>query len=120
VLISSFASIVVASFSAVWTAWLQRRLAAEERSVGAKAELDRYREPLLFAANELGDRIDNIRNKEVLSYLGALDHRRELALHSTLFRFGQYFARLELLYTNHSLMHLREMKTRKCPISSPR
>ena len=105
-LVSSFASIVVASLSAVWTARLQRRLVAEERSVGAKAELDRYREPLLFAANELGDRIDNIRNKEFLStYLGAHDHRRALALRSTLFRFGQYFSRLELLYANHSLMH---------------
>jgi len=103
-LITAIASLIAAPFTAVWAARSQTQHATEERRIGAKAELDRYREPLLFAANELGQRIDNIRNKEFLFYFDNPD-RREHALLGTLFRFGQYFARLELLYTNLSLMH---------------
>lgn len=104
-LITSIASLVAASFSAVWAVRLQRGLATEERKAGAKAELDRHREPLLFAANELGGRIDNIRNREFLSYFDGPNHLREQALLGTLFRFGQYFARLEMLLTDRTLMH---------------
>jgi hypothetical protein len=122
-LIASITSVIVASSTALWTVWqtrqqsqsqeeletlkaeLQKELEEREAAVGAKAELDRYREPLLFAANELGHRLDNIRNGEFLSYLGRQDGRQVTALYSTLFRFGQYFAQLELLYANISLLH---------------
>jgi hypothetical protein len=76
----------------------------EERSSVAKIQLDRYREPLLAAANELGDRIDNIRNRSFLFYLTVQDQRAETALQSTLYRFAQYFAYTEILYTNVSIM----------------
>jgi hypothetical protein len=111
-LITAIASLIAAPFTAVWAARSQAQRATEERRVGAKAELDRYREPLLFAANELGNRIHNIRNKEFLYYFGIPDHR-EHALLGTLFRFGQYFARLEMLYTNLSLMHFEKDKDTK-------
>ena len=136
-LITSAAGFVVASWSAAWTAYQNRRarklqhdLAAaqsrsqieleklkhelqqsarhEEQSSEAKAELDRYREPLLLAVNDLGDRIDNIRNKGFLHYLRTADHRRETALRSTLYRFARFFAQLEALYSNLSFMRFQQ------------
>ena len=76
----------------------------EERRFEAKAQLDLHREPLLIAAYHLGDRIDNIRNGGYLGYLGDSGHRGETVLRSTLFRFGQFFARVELLYASIALM----------------
>jgi hypothetical protein len=132
-LISSLAGLAVATSSAAWTASqnrrareLQQNLAAaqsqsqieleklrhelqqsaknEEQFSVAKAELDRYREPLLLAANDLGDRIDNIRNKGFLYYLDVADHRRDMALRTTLYRFARFFGQLDTLYTNLSFM----------------
>ena len=132
-LISSSASIVIAISSAWWAAResgrtreqqrdltdaqsrsqieleklkhdLDQAARSEERSSEAKIQLDRYREPLLAATNELGDRIDNIRNRAFLSYLRVAGHRSETALSTTLYRFAQYFARVEMLYTSISLM----------------
>lgn len=136
-LITSSASIVIASSSAAWTAFqnrksreLQKELATnqsrsqveleklkhelqesarhEEQSSQAEAELDRYREPLLLAANDLGDRIDNIRNKGFLHYLRVADHRHDTALRSTLYRFGRFFAQLEALYSDLSFMRFQQ------------
>lgn len=53
--------------------------------------------PLLAAADELGRRLNNIRNDNFFAYLGD-NHKRELALSSTLFRFAQYFAWVEIVY----------------------
>lgn len=141
-LITSSAGFVIAIWSAAWTAYQNRRarelqqdLAAaqsrsqieleklkhelqqsarhEEQSSEAKVELDRYREPLLLAANDLGDRIDNIRNKGFLHYLRAADHRREMALRSTLYRFARFFAQLEALYSNLSFMRFQQAEDTK-------
>jgi hypothetical protein len=141
-LITSSAGFVIASWSAAWTAYQNRRardlqqdIAAaqsrsqveleklkhelqlsarhEEQFSEAKAELDRFREPLLLAANDLGDRIDNIRNKGFLHYLRAPDHRREMALRSTLYRFGRFFAQLEALYASLSLMRFQQAEDTK-------
>jgi hypothetical protein len=131
--ISSLASLVVAGGTAVWSGQQNRkngerqqelvrqqaaaqadlerlkdenahRVRHEERALTAKAQLDKYREPLLNAANELGDRIDNIRNQGFLMYTRSAGHRGETAILSTLFRFAHYFARLEMLYTDMSAM----------------
>jgi len=115
-LITSAVSALIAIFSAVWTArqnmkleelkhGLQQAAKEEERLLEAKAELDRYREPLVAAANELGDRIDNIRHRGFPVYLRTEGPRRETALRGTLFRFAQYFGWIEILHT--SLNYLR-------------
>ena len=75
----------------------------EERREAAQAELDRYREPLLSAVDQLGSRIDVIRNEYFFIYLDTSRH--EHALLSTLFRFAQYYAWTEILYGQSG--HLR-------------
>lgn len=67
----------------------------EERSQ-ARVVLDRYRGPLLDAAWDLGDRIDNIIGRQFLSVYLA-DERRPVAIASTLFRVAQYFGWSEIL-----------------------
>jgi hypothetical protein len=69
---------------------IERRLAARER-------LDRYRPQLLAAVDDLGRRINNIRNDGFLTYLHSED-RRDTALLGTLFRFAQYLGWLEIVY----------------------
>jgi hypothetical protein len=64
----------------------------------ARAQLNRYREPLLLAVDDLGNRLDNIRNRGFLAYLEVDGPRREAAMLSTLFRVARYFARFEMLY----------------------
>jgi hypothetical protein len=67
----------------------------QERLLVEQAELRRYRTLLWSAADDLGNRINNIRNQNFLVYLNQID-RRNLALNSTLFRFGQYFGWTEI------------------------
>lgn len=62
---------VVALASAGLSAWTQQQVMKqekqgrpEERRSDAKVVLDRYRGPLLDAAWQLGDRLDNIRNNQ--------------------------------------------------------
>ena len=84
-----------------------------ERDVQSKAALDRIREPLLLAASELGNRIDNIRTSGFLLYLHRDDHRRETAVRSTEFRFARYFECLERLYATFSFLRFeRDEDTR--------
>src|SRR5215211_2291075 len=81
---------------------LERAAKQEDRRVDARerlrAEMARYRLPLLDAASELGHRIDNIRNGQFLAYLASDHPRRETAVLSTLYRLARYFGTLELLY----------------------
>jgi hypothetical protein len=73
-----------------------RRNRLEEQQNIAKAELARYRKPLLEAAYDLGARIDNIRNRGFDTYIRSGD-RRDIAVLSTLYRFARYFGTLEIL-----------------------
>src|ERR1700675_5145929 len=71
---------------------LESKLRAEERQAQAKSEakvvLDRCRGPLLDAAWQLGDRVDNIRNNnDFRAYLTEDNARAEDAKLATLFRF---------------------------------
>ena len=90
-LIAALGSLVVTLTKAVLDAREKKR----ERLLVEQAERWRYRRMLLSAADDLGNRINNIRNQDFLAYLNAID-RRDLALSSTLFRFGQYFGWTEI------------------------
>jgi hypothetical protein len=97
------AGVVVALIAAVsslalgvFNAYSARRERDRERRIEAKAELARYRRPLLEAAADLGARIDNVQHGEFDVYFVAED-RREIAIMSTLYRFARYFATLEVL-----------------------
>ena len=69
----------------------------QDRQLAAREKLDRYREPLLTAADGLGSRVNNIRNDGFLSYLD-VPERQRTALLGTLFRFAQLFGWTEILY----------------------
>lgn len=102
-LVVALISGVVALVSATIAALTQLRVKSleqaakkEEARSQARVVLDRYRGPLLDAAWDLGDRIDNIIDRGFLSaYLA--DERRPVAIASTLFRVAQYFGWAEIL-----------------------
>lgn len=76
--------------------WDERSKRAE-RQLAAREKLDRYRAPLLAAADDLGRCLHNIRNESFLAYLD-LDDRRIPALQTTLFRLAQYLGWTEIVY----------------------
>jgi hypothetical protein len=95
---------VVALASAAVSGWTQLHVAkreregrAEERRSDAKVVLDRYRGPLLDAAWELGDRVDNIRNRAFFAYLSPDSNRKQDAERTTLFRFAYYLGWREFI-----------------------
>jgi len=88
--------------SAQDVARLQQQLAVEtrqeERFHAAAEQLNRYREPLLAAARDVAHRLGNIRAGAFLTYLHHQDERRRIiAVRSTLYRFGRYWAVVETL-----------------------
>lgn len=94
---------VVALTSAGIAAWSQLKLKGLEQSAkemetrsNARVVLDRYRGPLLDAAWDLGDRLDNILDRRFLSNFGT-GPRGEVAISSTLFRLAQYFGWAEIV-----------------------
>lgn len=97
---------------------LQKQLEAqtrqEERLHAALEELNRYREPLLAAAQDVAHRLRNIREGSFLVYLHHPEERRRLlALRSTLYRLGRYWAVVETLYESVSeLRFAREEETK--------
>lgn len=114
-LISSVFSAVVAVAATVWTHRqgvemerirfeLERSARDSEQRSAAKRELDRYREPLLVAAFDLGARIHNIRKKALLAYLTSTERRGRLAVQGTLFCLARYFGTLEIVYARLALL----------------
>jgi hypothetical protein len=79
----------------------QRQWQAESE---AKRILDRYRGPLLDAAWQLGDRLDDIRNDNFGKYLAEGNPRRRDAKLTTLFRFAYYFGWREFVRTEVQLL----------------
>jgi hypothetical protein len=77
-------------------AWDARQKQREQR-LAARERLDRFRVPLLAAVDDLGRRLDNIRNDGFLVYIGVPD-RQHVALQSTLFRLAQYLGWTEIVY----------------------
>jgi hypothetical protein len=101
---------VVAIGSAAFSGWtqlhvtkLERESKARERRSDAKVVLDRYRGPLLDAASQLGDRVDNIRHKNFFAYLSASGRERDARL-TTLFRFAYYLGWREFVRTEVQLL----------------
>lgn len=90
--VAGVVSLVVTFGKIVWDG----RQKKQERRLAAREKLDRYREPLLTAADALGSRINNIRRDGFLSYLD-VPGRRRTALLGTLFRFAQLFGWTEIL-----------------------
>jgi hypothetical protein len=90
-LIAAFASLLAVAGKTIWDAVEKRR----KHQRAEQVELRRYRSLLLGAANDLGNRLDNIRTHAFFHYFETED-RRDLALRTTLFRFGQYFTWAEI------------------------
>ncbi|MGN6276088.1 MAG: hypothetical protein ACTHNP_09200 [Solirubrobacterales bacterium] len=107
-LIAAGTSLVISSSSTYWS-WRQRR---QERQIEAKAELARYRKPLLEAAQDLGARIDNIQHNNFDFYFQS-DDRGEIAIKSTLYRFTRYFATLEILRSQLSFLEFESAEETK-------
>jgi hypothetical protein len=104
-------SAVVALVSAAFSGWTQLQVAkrekevrSEERRSDAKVILDRYRGPLLDAAWQLGDRLDNIRRRQFFGYLSEGSGRAQDAKLSTLFRFAYYLGWREFVRTQVQLL----------------
>jgi hypothetical protein len=77
--------------------WWESRQAREQRRLAARERLDAFREPLLTAVDDLGSRINNIRNDAFGAYLNGGERERTAVL-GTLFRFAQFFGWTEVLY----------------------
>jgi hypothetical protein len=107
-LIAAGTSLVISSSSTYWS-WRQRK---QERQIEAKAELARYRKPLLEAAQDLGARIDNIQHNKFDLYFQSED-RSEIAIKSTLYRFARYFATLEILRSQLSFLEFENAEETK-------
>jgi len=109
--ISALAALVSAGYSrrtqlrvTKLTAERERERRDEERRSAAKVALDRYRGPLLDAAWQFGDRVDNIRNGGFLNYLSPGSGREQDAKLSTLFRVAYYFGWREVVRTEVQLL----------------
>lgn len=107
---------VVALASAAFSGWTQLQVSKREkenkeaeRRSEAKAVLDRYRGPLLDAAWQLGDRVENIRKRGFLAYLKD-SGRAEDAKRSTLFRFAYYLGWREYVRTQVQLLPFEDEK----------
>jgi hypothetical protein len=100
----AFASACFSGWTQLHVTKLERQVKEEERRSEAKVILDRYRGPLLDAAWQLGDRVDNIRNRDFLMYLSPSDGRAPQAGRTTLFRFACYLGWREYLRTQVQLL----------------
>lgn len=91
--ITAFVSFILALGKIIWD-WREKK---HEQRLAARQKLDRYRAPLLAAVDDLGRRVNNIRNDGFLAYLDD-ENRRTTAVLSTLFRFAQYLGWTEIIY----------------------
>jgi hypothetical protein len=82
----------------------EKEAKAEERRSAAKVVLDRCRGPLLDAAWQLGDIVDNIRHRDFLDYLSPGSGREQDAKFTTLFRFARYLGWREYVRTEVQLL----------------
>jgi hypothetical protein len=101
--------------SAAFSGWTQLQVTkreregkAEERRSDAKEVLDLYRGPLLDAAWQLGDRLDNIRRRHFFAYLSDDSGRERDVMLTTLFRFAYYFGLREFLRIKVQLMRFED------------
>jgi hypothetical protein len=100
----ALASAVLSGWTRLQVAKLEREGRAEERRSDAKVVLDRYRGPLLDAAWQLGDRVDNIRHRAFFDYLSEGSGREQDAKLTTLFRLAYYLGWREFVRTQVQLL----------------
>jgi len=76
-----------------------RETRAEQRRLAASEQLDKYREPLILAAVDLWQRVDNIRLKNFRWYFDRADSewRGRIAVLGTLYRFAKYWSVVDQL-----------------------
>lgn len=103
----------VALASAAFTGWTRLHLAKRDRRLDAKAVLDRCRGPLLDAAWQLGDRLENIRHYRFFDYLAQGSGREQDAKLTTLFRFAYYLGWREFIRTQVQLLRFENAKGTK-------
>jgi hypothetical protein len=103
-------SAVIARSTQLQVMKLQREGRAEDRRSEAKVILDSYRGPLLDAAWQLGDRVDNIRNKGFFAYLSESSGRVQEAKLSTLFRLANYLGWREFVRIKVQLLPFEDEK----------
>src|SRR5262249_49624199 len=84
-----------------------------ERELRAKDVLDRCRRPLLDAAYDLGDRIDNHQHRGFGAYFADQHAKSGLAQLSTLYRVARFFGAYEILYTDFGFLHYPDDKKTK-------
>jgi hypothetical protein len=107
-IVAGVVSLFVTFGKVIWDADQKKR----ERRLAAREKLDMYREPLLSAVDDLGSRINNIRNDGFLFYLRARGRERT-ALLGTLFRFAQFFGWTEILYGSFDRLRFERDKSTK-------
>jgi hypothetical protein len=109
-LVASATSLIIAGASI----WFQRASISatfeHDRRSRARVALERFRGPLLTAASELGDRLDNIRTRSFGDFYNESNERAEPAKLSTLFRIAQLLGWRELLRTEIQLLSFEESK----------
>jgi hypothetical protein len=98
--ISLIGTLLVAGFSAYFT------YSTEERKARRDAErlLRKYRDPLLFAAEDLQSRLWGIFEADVLSFHGRSAHHEDALVIYTCFVLGQFFAWTHVLRTQTQLL----------------
>jgi hypothetical protein len=110
-LVTALASLAVALVNTVVTHRLRLAEAATERQAEAEAVLERYRGPLLAAAFDLQDRLDNLINPDrdfLAAYGGRRNPLRDEAIRTTLYRVGQYFCWVEIMRADRQYLQFRE------------
>lgn len=99
----------VARELAVLQSDLKRAELVATRQEEVRERLNRQREPLIEAVDDLTRRLTNIIDGAFLAYLDDSDpHRREMAELSTLYRFGKYFAAVEELRRGYDAWTLEQ------------
>jgi hypothetical protein len=121
-LVTAIASLAVAIVNSVMASRRETRLktvestlrveeSAIERQAEAEEVLERYRGPLLAAAFDLQDRLDNILNpkRDFLAGYGQPENpRREEAVKTSLYRIAQYFCWVEIIRRDRLFLTFRE------------
>lgn len=98
--ISLIASVLVAGFGAYLSYSSEKRKARRE----AENLLHKYRDPLLFAAEDLQSRLWGIFEADVLSFHGRSAHHEDSLFIYTSFVLGQYFAWTRILRCQTQLL----------------
>lgn len=99
-IISLVASVIVAGFSTYFSFFAEKQKARRE----AEHLLQKYRDPLLFAAEDLQSRLWGVFQDDVLSFHGRSPHHEDALFVYTSFVLGQFFAWTRILRCQTQLL----------------